>query len=423
LAIERATTLLLDIVGGEPGPLNEVTAEDSLPENKTVLLRKERIKRVLGFEMESKEVEDILSRLGMDCQATEGDSWNVSVPSYRFDVTIEEDLLEELGRIYGYDNLPVRMPLASMQFAKQNEASVSLSRIRNCMADLDYQEAITYSFVDPELQALIDPDLTPLALTNPISAEMSVMRTSLWPGLLKALIYNQNRQQNRIRMFEIGTRFVSTENGLKQETVLSGIVKGSRNQEGWANGDQSVDFYDIKGDLEVVLGLGGSDVDYQFEIGKNKALHPGRNANISKNEQFIGSIGELHPNIKRELQISGSIYLFELDLFEMIRGVIPEFKELSKFPEVKRDIAIIVDESVNAEQAIKCVQEQGGECLQHVDVFDVYQGKGIETGKKSLALSMTFQHVSRTLNESEINEQFEKVVTVLKQQLNAILRD
>lgn len=423
LAIERATALLLDIVGGEPGPLNEVTCEDSLPESKTVLLRKERIKRVLGFDMESKEIEDILTRLGMGCEPAEENSWHVSVPSYRFDVTIEEDLLEELGRIYGYDNLPVRLPLASMQFTKQNESRVSLSRIRSCMADLDYQEAITYSFVDPQLQALVDPDHKPLALANPISAEMSVMRTSLWPGLLKALVYNQNRQQNRIRLFEIGTRFVSTENGLQQETVLSGIVKGSRNQEGWAISDQPVDFYDIKGDLEVVLGLGGLDGVYQFELGKNKALHPGRNANISKNEHFIGSIGELHPNIQRELQINGSIYLFELDLFEMIRGVIPEFKELSKFPEVKRDIAIIVDESVNAEQAIKCVQEQGGECLQHVDVFDVYQGKGIETGKKSLALSMTFQHVSRTLNESEISEQLDKVITDLKQQLNAILRD
>lgn len=422
-AIERATALLLDIVGGEPGPVNEVTVAASMPASQDIQLRKARIKRVLGFDMESNEVEDILTRLGMECQAAEADSWQVRVPSYRFDITVEEDLLEELGRIYGYDNLPVRMPLAAMQFAKQSETNVPISRVRTCLADLDYQEAITYSFVDPELQALIDPDTAPLKLANPISAEMSVMRTSLWPGLLKAMIHNQNRQQNRIRLFEIGTRFVPTGDGLKQETVLSGVVKGPRDQEGWSNNKQSVDFYDIKGDLETVLGLGGRAQDWQFQAGERLALHPGRCANILKNGQNIGSIGELHPNIQRELQINGSIYLFELDLFEMIKGVLPGFTELSKFPEVKRDIAIIVDESINAEQAIKCVQASGGACLQNVSVFDVYQGKGIDPGKKSLALTMTFQHVSRTLNESEINEQLGQVVTVLKHQLNAILRD
>lgn len=421
-AIERATALLLDIVGGEPGPVTEVTADAAMPVSKTILLRKERIKRVLGFDMESQEVEDILTRLGLACQAAENNSWQVSVPSYRFDVTLEEDLLEELGRIYGYDNLPVRMPQAALQFTKHQEANVSLPRVRSCMADLDYQEVITYSFVDPAFQSLIDPEHRPLALANPISAEMSVMRTSLWPGLLKALIYNQNRQQARIRLFEIGTRFVPTEQGLKQETVLSGIASGPQQQEGWTNNKQSIDFYDIKGDLEVVLSLAGAQ-DWQCQVGQNPALHPGRCAKLFKNEQNIGSFGELHPNIHRELQINGPIYLFELDLFEMIGGVLPGFTELSKFPEVRRDIAIIVDENIQAEQAIQCVQTSGGDCLQNVAVFDVYQGKGIEAGKKSLALSMTFQHAARTLNEAEISEQLEKVVVVLKQQLNAILRD
>ena len=422
-ALERATALLLDIVGGEPGPVCEVTEEACLPSPKSIQLRKDRIRRVLGFDMDAREIEDILARLGMVCKAGADDIWQVSVPSYRFDVTIEEDLLEELGRIYGYDNLPVRMPSANLQFSKQNEATVSLSRIRSCLADLDYQEAITYSFVDPQLQALIDPDNDPLALANPISAEMSVMRTSLWPGLLKSLIYNQNRQQNRIRFFEIGNRFVKTDDGLEQQTVLSGIARGPVCQEGWSNSKQDIDFFDIKGDLEVALGLGGKQQDWLFEVGENKALHPGRCANVIKNGQLIGCLGELHPNIERELQINGPIYLFELDLFEMIEGVLPEFAELSKFPEVKRDIAIIVDEDISAEQALSCIQNNAGEYLKHVAVFDVYQGKGIETGKKSLALSMTFQHVERTLNESDVNEQIDKVVVALKQQLNAILRD
>ncbi|PCJ18353.1 MAG: phenylalanine--tRNA ligase subunit beta [Gammaproteobacteria bacterium] len=421
-AIERASALLKQICGGEIGPLVEVTAADQLPQAKPICLRQARVEQLLGFAMPAEQIQDVMLRLGMKVEQSTPGEWQVIAPSYRFDVEIEEDLIEELGRIYGYSNLPTRMPDMKMQVQKISEDSIAAIRIANCLVDRDYQEAITYSFVDPKMQVLLDPEASPLALANPISTELSVMRTTLWAGLLKALQHNQNRQQDRIRFFEMGHRFITSSEGLTEQNVLAGAVTGPRFEESWTGDKQSVDFYDVKGDLEVVLGLAGG-VSCQFEAASHPSLHPGQCCAIVKNGQKIGYLGALHPKVQQALSLDGPIYLFELQLSSVLGGAKAGFEEISKFPEVRRDIAVIVDKGVAAGQLMQGVEEVAGELLRNVTLFDVYEGAGLGNGKKSLAMGLTLQHASRTLNDSEVNSLIDSVVSFLKQEFNATLRD
>lgn len=426
-AIERATELLLEIVGGEAGPVTEVASEADLPKPAQVTLRHRKVNSMLAFEMPAEEIEEILTRLGLGVEKAGDDEWTVSVPSYRFDISIEVDLIEELARVYGYNNLPVRVPTASLPFKADRESEVSIDRIRRNMIGRGYQEAITYSFIEAGLAKKFDDKYEAVALANPISAEMAVMRTTLWPGLVKAALYNQNRQQNRIRLFETGQRFLpqtgETESDqIKQQNVIAGLITGRRQPEGWSADASTVDFYDIKADLESLLALSSAADQYRFVPAEHVALHPGQTAAIERNGEVVGYIGALHPSLSKDLGLNGDLFLFELCLDTLRDGVLAVFNELSKFPESRRDIALVMDEAVSFDQVRGIVAEQGGEFLQDVTLFDVYRGKGIEEGQKSLALGLTWQHPSRTLTDEEINSTVDATLSALADKLGATQR-
>lgn len=421
-AIERATALLLEIVGGEPGPVVEDVSEADLPEMQQIHLRRSKLHAVLALEIPDAEVEEILSRLGLLLVAVE-DGWQVTVPSYRFDLNIEVDLIEEVARVYGYNNLPVHTPTAELPIPPIAEARLTLKQLRRHLVALGYQEAITYSFVESELQQAFDDQHQPLALANPISAEMAVMRTSLWPGLTKALQYNQNRQQARVRLFETGQRFLPTADGLVQENVVAGLISGNRDAEGWTARKDKLDFFDAKGDLESLLALGGCADQFSFVADRHVALHPGQSARIERQGETVGFIGALHPSLLKKLDLNGPVYLFEVKLDAVTDGRLPRFASLSKFPESRRDLALVVDQSTSFAHIRETAIQAAGEFIKQVTLFDVYQGKGIEPGRKSLALGLTWQHPSRTLNDEEINSAVNAVVAALRDHCGAALRE
>jgi phenylalanyl-tRNA synthetase beta chain len=422
-AIERTTQLLLDIVGGDVGPISEAISEEHLPKARSVKLRHSKVNAMLAFEMPAAEIEEILTRLGMQVESTEDASWQVAIPSYRFDISIEVDLIEELARVYGYNNLPVKLPTAALPFTSNDESKVAIHDVRRTLISFGYQEAITYSFIETGLQKLFDNQYEALALANPISAEMAVMRTTIWPGLVKALQYNQNRQQSRVRLFETGQRFLPINDELVQENVLAGLLSGTRDPESWTGKSQSVDFYDIKRDIEAVLNLGGAGDHFTFVADKHVALHPGQTARIERGGEVVGIVGALHPSLAKKLDVSGPVYLFEISLESLLQGHIARFSELSKFPESRRDLALIVDEAVAYESIRKIAEENAGEYLKQITLFDVYQGQGIEAGRKSIALGLTWQHPSRTLNEEEISTAVQSVLAALDSGAGATLRD
>lgn len=418
--IERATELLLSIVGGEAGPVSENVSKADLPSRELVALRYARVESLLGLNIDKTEVEEILTRLGLFVEKLTKDGWLIKVPSYRFDISIEADLIEEVGRIYGYNNLPVTKPVGNLSLRPHDESITPIADIQNHLVTLGYQEAITYSFVDPELQKQLDPENEGIALANPISADLSVMRTTLWSGLLKALMYNQNRQQDRVRLFETGLRFVKKEEGIDQSPMLAGVVTGTRLPENWTGGSDSVDFFDVKADIESLFARLGTG--FEFRKGNLPALHPGQTAEIVKNGEIVGYLGALHPEIHKSLNLNGSVYLFELCLDQIVKGNVPQCKEFSKFPEVRRDLAIIVNKEIQFNDVRSAIIEKAGDFLIDLRVFDVYQGQGVEPGKKSLAIGVTWQHVKRTLNDDEITQTFNDIIDVLKDRFGAILR-
>ncbi|MBA1276095.1 phenylalanine--tRNA ligase subunit beta [Stutzerimonas azotifigens] len=421
-AMERATALMLEIVGGEAGPIVEALDEQGLPCTAPIVLRSERINQMLGLELASEQVEKMLGALGLSL-ASEGEgAWRVGVPSHRFDISLEVDLIEELGRLYGYDRLPVRYPQARLAPTSTPEARVTVPALRRLLVARGYQEAITYSFIDPKLFELFSPNGKPLLLANPISVEMSAMRASLWPGLVTALQYNLNRQQTRVRLFESGLRFVGQLDELKQEAMLAGVVTGTRFDEAWSNGREAVDFYDVKADVEALLGAAGDTLSFSFATGEHPALHPGQTARIEREGRLVGYIGSLHPHLARSLGIDQPVYLYELLLGELTSGRLPRFSELSRFPEVRRDLALLVDRDVPAEAVLACIRDAAGESLTDLKLFDVYHGKGIDPLRKSLAVGLTWQHPSRTLNDDEVNESTQNILTSLEQRFNATLR-
>ena len=420
-AMERATALVLDICGGQPGPVVEVASEDNLPTVADIPLRRERITRVLGVSFEDAEVSEILTRLGMDVSETE-QGWLAKAPSYRFDMAIESDLIEELARIYGYNRLPVRTPVAATPLAAAPEDKIGLMDIRRVMVARGYHEAVTYSFVDPELQKAIDPEVDALALMNPISSDMSVMRTTLWPGLIKAAEYNLKRQQSRVRLFETGLRFEPSDGGLKQIPTLAMLATGGRLEQSWTGAADAVDFFDVKGDVETLLGRTGALESFRFIPDSLPALHPGQSARIEKDGQVFGWIGALHPSIEKQLSLKQRVYLVQFDLETLRQTAVPAFAELSKFPEMRRDLALVVDQEVAVDTVLDGIRESAGEFLTGVNLFDVYVGKGIDINRKSLALGLTWQHPSRTLTDQEVNDSVDAVLSHLADTTGATLR-
>lgn len=420
-ALERATALLLEIVGGEAGPLSYVT-NNELPAERQVSLRRARIVSGLSLEMADEEVVDILQRLGLQLLSQDADGWTFNVPSYRFDISIEADLLEELARVYGYNRLPTRSLAAPLHIEAHPEVQLNLPAMRRQLIARGYQEAITYSFIEPRMSALFDPECEPVALRNPISADMAVMRTSLMPGLVNVLRHNLNRQQDRVRLFESGLRFVPAADSLCQEAMLAGLLYGSRAPESWANVAEPVDFYDLKGDLESLIALTGDADSFEFKVAAHSALHPGQTAAIYRNGELEGYIGALHPTLQQELGLPKTVFLFEVRLQALLVARIPAFASLSRFPEVRRDLALLADRNLPVERLLEAIKNQAGEHLKELKVFDLYMGKGIDPQRKSVAVGLTFQHPSRTLTEDEINASVATVVRYLEENFATTLR-
>jgi phenylalanyl-tRNA synthetase beta chain len=397
LAMERATELLLAIVGGRAGPVIEQKSMRHFPAVEPIRLRAPRLRRLLGHSLPAKRVVAILASLGMKTgRAPEG--WRVRPPSYRFDIRREIDLIEELARVHGYEKLAPTRPRIDMQASPLPEARITHSRLRMALADRDYQEVITYSFVDPGLQKLLDPESPPLALANPIAADMSVMRTSLWPGLLQTLRYNHNRQAERQRLFEIGRRFLPVGDGVAQEHMIAGAI------------------------TEALLALTGQARDYRFRTASHPALHPGMAAEILFRECRTGWIGVLHPQLCAQLTFAKPVILFEMACPAIQVARVPIYREISRFPAIRRDLAVTVEESLAAETILECIEKVAGNLLVNLELFDEYRGKGIDSGRKSLAVGLTLQESSRTLKDIEVDMLLTQVIAALEADLGAKLR-
>jgi phenylalanyl-tRNA synthetase beta chain len=421
-AMQRATRLLIDIAGGQAGPVTEVSAPGQLPKQMPITLRKARIGRVLGMLPDSEEVTDILQRLGMDVTAVD-DGWLVIPPSYRFDIAIEADLIEEIGRVYGYDRLPLQPLIGALEMQPVTETHVSMQQVANVLVAHGYQEAVTYSFVDPDFQAAVNPDMPAIALANPISAELSVMRTSLWPGLLKAVAYNLKRQKNRLRLFEHGLRFFEEGNEIKQDLVIAGVLSGSRMPEHWTGASEPVDFYDIKGDVAAILALTGRAEDYRFVAATHPALHPGQCAVIRRRDLDMGWIGRVHPQLAQQHDLEPATYVFQLEFAALKEGSLSQFSSISRYPSIRRDLAVVVDEAIAVDDLCAEVRTAAGELLQELVIFDVYQGKGIETGRKSIAFGLILQDSSRTLTDEDTEALVARVTRRLEDSIGATLRE
>jgi phenylalanyl-tRNA synthetase beta chain len=424
-AMERATQLLLDIVGGQAGPIVEAKSEENIPKTKEVVLRREKLDSRIGHYIEDAQVTEILTRLGFQVDFLE-DLWQVVVPAYRFDIKIEVDLIEEVARIYGYNNIPNVSPKASLKMIEKKEAHIDLAKLKRTLVNRDYQEAITYSFVDPKVQSIIHPNQDVMTLPHPISSEMSVMRLSLWTGLLQSVAYNQNRQQSRVRLFETGLRFVpdeSAENGVRQQNMIAGVISGNQVDEHWSVEKAATDFYDVKGDVEALLSLTCDADAYEFSKAEISALHPGQTAKITKKGQLVGYVGALHPELERKLGLNGRTLIFELLLSEILGQKIPEACDISRFPANRRDLAVVVKEDIDAKKVLQLIEKVGGNYLIDLNLFDVYQGQGIEDGYKSLAIALVLQDTNKTLEEKDITDVIDRVVESLKTELNASLRD
>lgn len=420
-AMERATQLLIEIAGGKAGPV--ISTEGELPVAPKVLLRFARVSKVLGIEIPAPKIVEILSNLGMKILSETAEHVEIEVPSFRFDISLDVDLIEEIARVYGYNQLPKTSPKAVLALGQRPEGFVPLMRFKNQLAALGYQEAITYSFVEPGLLKKFQPDIEPVALQNPISNELSVMRTSLWPGLVSALMHNANRQQERVRLFECGQVFLRSDGVTKQPPKIAGLVYGSLNPELWCVENKELDFFDIKGDLESLLSIPRCFDAYRFVKGSHPSLHSGQCAAIEFEGKTVGLVGALDPALARELGISGKVYLFELDQGILQAARVPAVRELSKFPEVTRDLAVLIDEDVTGAQILENVRESAGSLLVDLRIFDVYQGDALEKSKKSVALGLTLQHPSRTLSDEDINVIIDSCVNGLEAKFNAKLRN
>ncbi len=422
-AIDRATELLLSIVGGQAGPLTEVTFSNALPERHSISLRATRLALLLGQALPDAEVEECLHRLDMEIEKTSPPNapseWHVVPPSFRFDLSLEADLIEEVARVYGYNRLPSQAASAALDI--QRRPADSLRTVQSALLERGYQEAITYSFVDPQLQAQLSPNLSGITLANPLASDMAAMRTSLWSGLVQAVLHNQKRQQPDIRLFETGLRFVYASDGtLQQEKMLAGVACGRALPEQWGSDKRALDFFDLKGDLEALFKH--SALTLRFDSGTHLALHPGQTAKITHEGETLGWLGKLHPALESRLDVNGALYLFEIAFKVWDTQALPSFQSLSKFPAIRRDIAIVVERRLQTSALLEQIRKNAGEFLTNLQLFDIYQGEGIDPEKKSLALGLTFRASSRNLTESEIDPVIDRVLAALEQHFNAALR-
>jgi len=372
----------------------------------------------LGFSIPEETIEDILNRLALSPEKY-SDGWYITPPGFRFDLRQEADLIEEVGRVYGYSRIPDQEMHAALNITPVAEMTVDLPAIQQVLLQRGYNEAITYSFISKELKKLLDPDAVALELANPISPEMAVMRTTLWAGLSQALQYNVNRQQGRVRLFESGMRFVKTATGLQQENMLSAIVSGDFCEEHCNHSLRSSDFFDVKADVESILDL--TTKPYSFTADKHPVLHPGQSARIILEGKDIGWLGALHPTVCQKLDVPFAL-VFEMRLTPLQQGCLPTFKPLSKYPAIRRDLAVLVADATPVDALKQHVLSGNHALLRSVQVFDVYQGAEIAPGKKSVALMLWLQDASKTLTDVETEACMNQVLADLAKAFQAEIR-
>lgn len=394
MAMERATKLMLEICGGEPGPVVEETGK--LPRREPIRLRPTRVTKVLGIELTHEVMRGYLQRLGLTVR-DDGETWHVTPPGYRFDLQIEEDLIEELARLHGYDQIEARAPHAGTIMLPVEETVHDVSLLRNFLAGRDYQEVITYSFVDPAWEAALSASDTRIALQNPIASQLSVMRSTLWGGLINALTNNLNRQQSRVRLFEAGRVYLQEADRLRQPHHLAGLCYGPAFAEQWGVTERAVDFFDVKGDLENLPGIA-----LEFRPETHPALHPGQCARLLINDHPVGWLGTLHHKLVQYFDLPTAPVLFEIELDVLGRRVLPCYQGLSRFPSVRRDLAFLVDKGITVETILKTMSEAKESFVRELALFDLYQGKGVPAGQKSLAFRVVMQDTERTLTEPEV---------------------
>jgi phenylalanyl-tRNA synthetase beta chain len=421
-ALERATALLIEIAGGEAGPVVSAVAHGWETARPAISLRRLQLERLLGIALPDGEVEARLRALGMRVHATPA-GWSVVAPGYRFDIAIEADLIEEVARIGGYDAIPAVDASIPQSVRSRPEAVASERSVLEALAARDYREAITFAFVDPKIQGRLFPSLPALALANPISSDLAVMRVSLWPGLLRAALENERRQQDRVRLFERGVRFLVEGATTREVDTLAAVAFGSRAPQQWGSAPEPLDFFDVKSDLESLLSATGQAESFAFEAATTSPLYPGRSARIIHRDQAVGWIGELHPQLVAELGFSAPPIMFEIDYLALASLGQPAYESVSRYPQVRRDLALIVDEDVPLSTLRERVTFVTSSLLREFRVFDVYQGTGIEKGRKSVALGLIFQDNSRTLTDNETDGLVAAVVAELNASCNARLRE
>lgn len=419
-ALERATALTLAICGGAAGPVVAVGEPVAAP---GIRLRHQKLLDLLGVEIDAATVETLLGSLGVSLQAAAVGQWDCTAPSWRFDLQIEQDLIEEVARLYGYERIPARPYAAALVPQRQTETRRPAARIRDLLAARGWQEAVTYSFVDSKVQARLTPDFVGIPLDNPIAETMAVMRTTLWTGLLGAWLHNHQRQMKRVRFFELAGTFGEQDGAIVETPRIAGLAFGSQLAEQWSASARPVDFYDLKVEVEALCAaFGGHAAATRFERGAHPALHPGRTAAVRRGDELLGVMGELHPELVRALDLPGAPLLFELDWSLLAAAGVPVAQPVPEFPASRRDLALMVDEAVTAQALVDAARSAGGPLLVQAFAFDVYRGQGLRDASKSVALGLIFQDYSRTLTLEEIDSQVAAIVSALKAETGATLR-
>ena len=426
--IERATALVLEICGGEPGPVGDTVAE--LPQRQPVKMRVSRARKIIGVKIPSDEMADIFARLGFKFRREGGgvdEFFVVTPPSYRFDIEIEEDLIEEVARLYGFERIPANPPFAAASMLAVPEQRRSFNDLRERLAGAGYQEIVSYSFVEEGWEKDFAANAEPIRLLNPIARQLAVMRSNLIGGLVANVRYNLNRKLDRVRIFEIGRAFLRDASvsdgdldvaGVRQPMRIAAAAFGTADEEQWGMATRNVDFFDLRNDVEVLL----APAQLRVESAPHPAMHPGRSARVLMNGSAIGWIGELHPRLQRKYELPAPLVLFEMDAEPLLARSLPQYREVSKFPPVRRDLAVIVDEKVVVQSILDGLNRSKAPIVDAISVFDVYRGKGIENGKKGLAFRVLLQDTQKTLTEAEVDAALAGLRRVLEQEYGAKLR-
>ncbi|EPF6234514.1 phenylalanine--tRNA ligase subunit beta [Acinetobacter baumannii] len=422
IAMNRASQLIQELAGGEFGPITVAEKSDLLPKREAIELKQAQVDQLLGYKVAAEFITDALTRLGCEVTVQADGEWSVVPPSHRYDMAIYQDLIEEVARIDGYDNIQISLPSMDVQLAKYQDR-FEIAQLRQTVVTLGYQEAISFSFADAKLEKQLNPQVSPLMLANPISSDLAAMRSTLLSSLIPCVQYNLNRQQSRVRFFELGLRFdyqnANSIQDLKQIPTLALVAVGSREPESWHAKPQPMDFFDFKGEVEEILAAGRVKVEYVRS--ERPWLHPGQSAEILVDGQSIGYLGRLHPSLENELDLS-TTWGAELDQAAVLQSYVSNFTELSRFPSVRRDIALLISDNINVRDIQQLIEKTGGELLDSTWLFDVYTGQGVEEGKRSLAFALLWQHPSRTLEDAEIKSGMDNIIQVLENTYQATLR-